>query len=184
MTEFPVPEGLLGCARCALSETRQRVVPGVGPLEARLVVVGEAPGASEDEGGEPFIGRSGRLLTRLIEEEIGLAREGYAITNAVKCRPPENRTPNAGEVATCRPWLEAQFDELKPRVILALGATAAKSLFSTSDPISVLRSRALQFRAVPGVVTYHPAAVLRGGATIEALMREDLARVRDLLEAP
>ena len=102
-------DGAVTCTRCALAATRQRVVLGSGPTPARLLVVGEAPGRNEDEGGEPFIGRSGQLLTRLIAEEVGLSREEYFITNVVKCRPPNNRPPRREEITACAPWLAAQL---------------------------------------------------------------------------
>lgn len=162
------------CQACALSATRQRVVVGSGPVAPRLMVVGEAPGRTEDEGGEPFIGRSGQLLVRLILEELGLERAHYFITNTVKCRPPQNRTPRASEVATCHPWLETQIAALRPTRILAVGNVAAKAVFGFEEGISRTHGRLSRYEDVPGVATYHPAAALRGGPHVVDVMRADL----------
>jgi uracil-DNA glycosylase len=166
------------CEACALSATRQRVVVGSGPAVAGLVVVGEAPGRSEDEGGEPFVGRSGQLLVRLIREELGLERSQYFITNAVKCRPPHNRTPRAAEVATCRPWLEAQLAAHHPRALLAVGNVAARAVFGYVEGISRTHGRLGHYLDVPGVATYHPAAALRGGPNVVDVMRADMRVLR------
>jgi uracil-DNA glycosylase family 4 len=168
------------CQACALSATRQRVVVGSGPSVPGLMVVGEAPGRSEDEGGEPFIGRSGQLLVRLISEELGLSRAQYFITNAVKCRPPQNRTPRTSEVVTCHPWLEAQIAHLRPTVILTVGNVAAKAVFGYDEGISRTHGLVSQCGEVPGVATYHPAAALRGGPNVVDVMRADLRVLRSL----
>ena len=144
------------------------------------MVVGEAPGRSEDEGGEPFIGRSGQLLVRLIFEELGLQRADYFVTNAVKCRPPQNRTPRLSEAATCRPWLVAQIDSLRPTRILAVGNVAAKAVFGFSDGISRAHGRLGLHHDIPGVATYHPAAALRAGPNVVDVMRADLRVLRAL----
>ncbi len=175
-------EGLAACTRCALSRTRQRVVIGSGPRYARLVVIGEAPGRSEDEGGEPFIGRSGQLLVRLIEEELSLGRSDYFITNVVKCRPPQNRPPRAGEIAACHPWLEAQLAAQLPAAVLAVGNTAVRALFGYRESRGEVRGRLLTNELARGLVTYHPAAALRAGPSVVAMMREDLRGLRTLLE--
>ena len=172
---------LLACTRCALSATRQRVVVGTGPAAARLMVVGEAPGRSEDEGGAPFTGRSGQLLTRLIAEAVGLEREQYFITNVVKCRPPQNRPPRRDELTACRPWLDEQLREQRPTVVLAVGATAAKAVFGVTTPMREAHGEVLISGGPRGVVTYHPAAALRQGRIVEDVMRTDLALVRELL---
>lgn len=177
LDELPV------CTRCALSATRRRVVVGSGAPRAALVVVGEAPGRHEDEGGEPFVGRSGELLTRLIEEELGLAREQYFITNAVKCRPPANRPPRAGELAACRPWLEAQLDHFADAILLCVGNVAGRSVFGYREPLGEVRGRVLVTGPRRGVVTYHPAAALRGGSSVVAMMREDLVGLGRLMES-
>jgi DNA polymerase len=168
------------CEACDLSRTRTRVVVGSGPRLPGLVVIGEAPGRQEDEGGEPFVGRSGQLLVRLIREELGLERSEYFITNVVKCRPPQNRTPRALEVATCRPWLEAQLAHLRPAVILAVGNVAAKAVFGYTQGIAVTHGRPGRWGDVAGVATYHPAAALRAGPNVVDVMRADLRVLRSL----
>lgn len=172
------------CTRCDLSLTRQRVVIGSGPLSPTLLVVGEAPGRSEDEGGEPFIGRSGQLLFRLIGEEVGVTRSQCFVTNVVKCRPPNNRTPTRHELVTCNPWLRAQLEEVRPRVVLALGNTAARSVFGYDQGMGQTHGVVRQLASGPGLATYHPAAALRGGANVLELMRADLRIVKSLLEGP
>lgn len=174
LTELPF------CQACALSATRRRVVVGSGPSVPVLMVVGEAPGRAEDEGGEPFIGRSGQLLVRLIREELELERAQYFITNAVKCRPPQNRTPRASEVATCHPWLETQIARLHPTVLLAVGNVAARAVFGFEEGISRTHGRLAHCDEIPGVATYHPAAALRGGPNVVDVMRADLRVLRSL----
>lgn len=170
------------CTRCDLAQTRQRVVVGSGPSRATLMVIGEAPGRSEDEGGEPFIGRSGQLIVRLIEEEVGLSRAEYFITNVVKCRPPANRTPRREEIESCHPWLVEQLALVQPRVVLALGNTAARAVFGFSEGIGRTHGRVQQLGPAWGLATYHPAAALRGGPSVVDVLREDLRRVKELVE--
>jgi uracil-DNA glycosylase family 4 len=176
-------EALATCTRCELSLTRQRVVIGSGPESPALLVIGEAPGRSEDEGGEPFIGRSGQLLFRLIEEEVGLLRSQCYVTNVVKCRPPNNRTPTRHEISTCRPWLVAQLADVRPRVVLALGNTAARAIFGYEKGIGQTHGLVTQLDSGPGMATYHPAAALRSGAAVLDLMRDDLRILRTLVAA-
>jgi DNA polymerase len=171
------------CTRCDLSQTRHRVVVGSGALTAQLAIVGEAPGRAEDEGGEPFIGRSGQLLFELVSDVIGLTRAECYVTNVVKCRPPANRTPMASEVDACRPWWVEQVRELAAKVILTLGNTATRAVLETREPITALRGRVHVLGERPVVATFHPAAALRGGASVVDQMREDLAVVRDVLES-
>jgi DNA polymerase len=147
------------------------------------MVVGEAPGREEDEGGEPFIGRSGQLLFRLLEEVVGLQREQCFVTNVVKCRPPGNRVPTPREIGTCRPWLDAQIAAVTPRAVLALGTTAGRAVFGLREAMAVVHGRVVHLGTVPGLVTYHPAAALRGGSRVVATMRDDLAVVRRLVDA-
>ncbi len=170
------------CTRCRLAATRQRVVVGSGPATAELVLVGEAPGREEDEGGEPFIGRSGRLLFRLIEEEVGRTRAQCYVTNTVKCRPPGNRVPARDELAACRPWLRAQLASLAPRVTLTLGLTAAREVLGATLPMGRIHGRPRHLETGAGVATYHPAAALRDPSLVE-VVRADLRVVRTLLEA-
>ena len=180
MTDF---EEMSTCVRCDLSATRQRVVIGSGPLTARLMIVGEAPGRTEDEGGAPFIGRSGKLLFTLLEEVVGLTRAQCYVTNVVKCRPPANRTPTPKEIETCRPWLIEQLDRVSPRFILTLGNTAGRALFSYQSGIGQVHGHVFRSGEIRGVPTYHPAAALRGGPSVVDVMRSDLTVVRRLLEA-
>jgi uracil-DNA glycosylase family 4 len=169
------------CTRCGLSITRRRVVIGSGPTEPALMIIGEAPGRSEDEGGEPFIGRSGQLLFRLIEEEIGLDRSDCFVTNVVKCRPPANRIPTRIELDTCRPWLVEQLGAVRPSVVLALGNTAARSVFGFTSGMAVVHGRVVELNGGVGVATYHPAAALRGGPSVVQVMRADLQIVKGLV---
>lgn len=152
------------CTRCPLCQHRTRIVFGAGSARAELVFVGEGPGRDEDQQGEPFVGRAGQLLTKMIEA-IGLTRDRVYIANVVKCRPPENRTPTPEEIATCLPFLEAQLAVIRPRVICTLGATATQALLQTSDKISHLRGRFHDYqmsgRIMKVMPTYHPAYLLR-----------------------
>lgn len=170
-----------GCVRCALSEGRTQVVFGVGHPSADLLFVGEGPGQQEDLQGEPFVGRSGHLLDRLVLEEMGLTRDSFYIANTVKCRPPGNRDPLPGEIAACRPWLETQVELIRPRVVVTLGNFAAKLLLETTDGITKLRGRSYPFRTGVLVPTYHPAAVLRSPG-LAAQMRADLVRAKRFLQ--
>jgi len=148
------------CTRCRLCEGRTHTVPGEGPDDARLVVVGEGPGRVEDETGRPFVGPAGELLTKILAA-IDLPRERVFICNVVKCRPPENRVPQYDEVGACAPYLFRQIELLKPKVILAMGGTAAQTLLDTKQSLGAPRNRLHRFRGIPVVVTYHPAALLR-----------------------
>jgi DNA polymerase len=151
---------------------------GTGTASAKLLFVGEGPGAEEDAQGLPFVGRSGKLLDRLVLEEIGLTRDRFYIANVVKCRPPGNRDPRPDEVEACRPWLEQQLALLRPRVVVTLGNFASKLLLGSSQGISRLRGRTYPWRGAVLVPTYHPAAVLRGGNEAMAQMRADLVRAK------
>ncbi len=171
-----------GCVRCPLSRGRTQVVFGVGDPSADLMFVGEGPGEQEDLQGEPFVGRSGQLLDRLVLEEMGLSRDRFYIANTVKCRPPGNRDPLPVEIAACRPWLETQVDVIGPKVVVTLGNFAAKLLLSTTDGITRLRGRSYPFGEGVLVPTYHPAAVLRSPG-LTAQMRADLVRAKQFLPA-
>ena len=148
------------CTKCALCRERTNAVPGEGPADAPLVVVGEGPGATEDETGRPFVGRAGQLLTDILAA-VELPRERVFICNVVKCRPPSNRKPQQEEIEACVPYLYRQLDLIRPKVILAMGNTAAETLLNTKQSLGALRGRVHQFRGIPLVVTYHPAALLR-----------------------
>jgi DNA polymerase len=149
-----------GCTKCRLCEDRRHTVPGEGATAARLVVIGEGPGKTEDETGRPFVGQAGELLTKILAA-IGLAREQVFICNVVKCRPPQNRTPLYDEIASCVPYLFRQLEILQPKVILAMGNTAIQTLLNTKQSLGALRGKTHRFRGIPVIVTYHPAALLR-----------------------
>jgi len=148
------------CRACKLCDGRTKTVPGEGSATARLVVIGEGPGRTEDETGRPFVGRAGELLTKILEA-IKLPRDQVFICNIVKCRPPENRLPQYDEIAACLPFLYRQIELVKPKAILAMGGTAAQSLLNTKQSLGSLRNQIHRFRGIPVVVTYHPAALLR-----------------------
>jgi len=148
------------CTKCRLCESRARTVPGEGPGDARLVVIGEGPGRTEDETGRPFVGKAGELLTKILGA-IDFPREQVFICNVVKCRPPENRLPQYDEIAACVPYLFRQLEILAPKVILAMGGTAAQTMLNTKQSLGALRNQVHRFRGIPVIVTYHPAALLR-----------------------
>jgi len=183
------PLGLLraeaeGCTRCPLAAGRTQVVFGVGDPHADLLFVGEGPGREEDLAGEPFVGRSGKLLDRLVWEELGLTRAECYIANVVKCRPPNNRDPAPAEIEACRPYLEEQVRLLEPRVIVTLGNFATKLLLESAQGIRALRGQVFARGAAQVVPTYHPAYVLRAGGEAMAEMRADLVRAKRLLGQP
>lgn len=169
------------CTRCKLSGLgRQQIVFGVGNPSAELMFVGEAPGRDEDTQGIPFVGRAGQLLTKIIES-IGQSRESVYIANVIKCRPPQNRNPEEDEVETCEPFLFRQIDVIRPKVIVALGAFAAKTLLRNDTPISKLRGREYEYRGATLIPTFHPAYLLRNSKGKREVW-EDMKRVRGLLE--
>src|SRR5207247_719973 len=155
-----VREDLGECTRCKLHSTRHKIVFGDGNPKAELVFVGEGPGADEDAQGLPFVGRAGKLLTQMIEA-MGLQRKDVYICNVVKCRPPENRTPEDDEISTCSPFLLRQLEVIAPKVIVCLGAVAAKTLLKTNRGISQFRGQWLDYRGSKLMATYHPAYLLR-----------------------
>ena len=169
------------CTKCPLAEGRTTVVFGVGNPNADLMFVGEAPGRDEDLQGEPFVGRSGQLLDRLVFEEMGLTRDQFFIANTLMCRPPGNRDPRPDETATCRPWLDAKLELIAPKVVVTLGNFATKLLLDTTEGITKVRGRSYPFRDAVLMPTYHPAAILRGGGQQMAEMRADLVRAKEAL---
>lgn len=173
-----IRDDLGACTRCKLSAGRTHIVFGVGNPGARLMFVGEGPGADEDAKGEPFVGRAGKKLDEMIRA-IGLERKDVYIANVVKCRPPDNRTPEPDEVATCSPFLFRQIEAIAPRVIVALGSPAAKTLLGTRTGITQLRGHWARFRGIPVMPTFHPAYLLRA-YTVEnrRLVFEDLKAAR------
>ena len=170
------------CTRCKLHAGRTNLVFGVGSPAADLVFVGEAPGREEDREGIPFVGRAGQLLTRIIAS-IGLSRDEVYIANVIKCRPPNNRNPEPDEVATCEPFLFRQLDVIQPRVVVALGAFAIRTLLQTDQAISRLRGRVFDYRGAKLVPTFHPAFLLRSPERKRDVW-EDMKRVRALLAEP
>lgn len=168
-----------GCERCGLAAGRQTVVFGSGDPNARLMFIGEGPGAQEDRQGLPFVGPAGELLTRIIEA-IELERENVYIANIVKCRPPRNRDPKPEEVSECRPYLDRQIELVAPEVIVALGRVAAQTLLGTEMPLGRMRGSWYSVLGVPTMVTYHPAALLRNVA-LKRPVWEDMQQVRDRL---
>jgi uracil-DNA glycosylase family 4 len=169
------------CVRCPLSGGRTQVVFGVGNPSADLLFVGEGPGREEDLAGEPFVGRSGKLLDKLMWEEVGLTRAECYIANVVKCRPPNNRDPAPNEIEACRPYLEEQITLIDPAVIVTLGNFSTKLLLESAQGIRSLRGRVFPRGAAQLVPTYHPAYVLRAGGEAMAEMRADLVRAKRLL---
>lgn len=168
----------LACTKCPLAETRTQVVFGVGDPHAALAFVGEGPGADEDRTGEPFVGRAGQLLTRLIEG-IGLTRADVYIANVVKCRPPGNRDPLPAEIDACRPYLEAQLGFIDPAVVVTLGNFATKLLLDTKEGITKLRGREFPYREARVLIpVLHPSAVLRNGGAALAQSRADFVLVK------
>ena len=148
------------CRRCKLAQERNHIVFGDGNAKAKLVFIGEGPGAEEDRKGQPFVGAAGQLLTRIIEA-IKLSRSQVYICNIIKCRPPGNRNPESDEIITCFPFLERQIAALQPDFIIALGTFAAQTLLATATPISRLRGRFHVYKGIKVVPTYHPAYLLR-----------------------
>ena len=170
-----------GCTRCPLAAARTQVVFGVGDPDADLMFVGEAPGRDEDLQGEPFVGRSGQLLDRLLAEELDLDRGAVYIANVVKCRPPDNRDPRPDEIAACRPYLAAQVELIAPTVVVTLGNFATRLLLATDQGITRLRGASYPVGDVVYVPTFHPAAALRGGGVVLAQMRADFVRAKQLI---
>src|SRR5688500_11136705 len=175
-----IRDDLGDCTRCKLHTLgRKQIVFGVGNPNADLMFVGEAPGADEDIQGEPFVGRAGQLLTKIIEA-IGMTRQDVYIANVIKCRPPQNRNPEPDEVEKCEPFLFRQIETIKPKVIVALGKFAAQSLLKTSEPITRIRGREYKYREAILMPTYHPAYLLRNPSSKREVW-EDMKRVRAIL---
>jgi len=180
MPDLPSLQKFLeGCPRCKLSKSRTNIVFGQGSPNADLMFVGEAPGRDEDEQGLAFVGRAGQLLTKIIEA-IGMRRDDVYICNVLKCRPPNNRNPEADEVASCRPFLDEQVRLIAPRVIVTLGTFAAQAVLETDEPIGRLRGRWRTARGVRVMPTFHPAFLLRSPERKKDVW-EDMKLVRDFL---
>jgi uracil-DNA glycosylase len=180
---LPILEDIGDCRRCRLHERRAKIVFGVGNEQAKLVFVGEGPGADEDAQGIPFVGRAGQLLTQMIEgtakkEGIPLLRADVYICNVVKCRPPDNRTPEPDEMEICGQFLTRQLLAIRPKAICALGATAAKYLTRSKEGVTRMRGNWYQWNGIPVMVTYHPSYLLRAyNVTAKREAWEDLKKV-------
>ena len=174
-----IREDLGDCKRCKLHATRKNIVFGQGSPAARLMFIGEAPGADEDEQGLAFVGKAGQLLTKIIEA-IGLTRDEVFITNILKSRPPENRNPEPDEILACQGFLDRQIDAIRPRVIVALGKFAAHWVLKTAEPITRLRGRMGRYKDIPVMPTYHPAYLLRTPSAKKEVW-EDMKVVRAML---
>ena len=173
-----------GCTKCGLATGRTQVVFGVGNADADVMFIGEAPGFHEDKQGEPFVGAAGQLLTRMLEEVLGVAREGVYIANVIKCRPPGNRDPQEDEIESCTPWLVEQVSLIQPRVIVTLGNFATKFVLQTAQGITRMRGRAYPWHGRTVVPTFHPAAILRGGGESSRQFlefRDDFDLIRETL---
>ena len=181
---------MLNCTRCKLHTSRRRVVPGEGPLNARIMIIGEAPGEREDEEGRPFVGAAGQLLTKLLNT-VGIKREEIYITNVVKCRPPNNRDPEPDEIEACRPYLVTQILMIRPQIIICLGRHSAREVLTMAgypeksvSNISSIRGRVFNARIgdlnVKVLPTYHPAAALYN-PRLRGIIEEDLRKVKILL---
>jgi DNA polymerase len=169
------------CQRCGLGKTRQCLVFGAGNPQARLLLVGEAPGREEDEKGEPFVGEAGRLLDRILFA-MGLQRDEVYICNVLKCRPPGNRNPEPDEVSTCEPFLIRQLTAIRPQIIVALGLFAVQTLLQSKVPIGKVRGTWQQYQGIPLMPTYHPAYLLRnpnGKREVWADMKQVVERLRE-----
>ena len=180
-----IRKNLGDCHRCKLSTSRKHIVFGAGNPKARLVFVGEGPGAEEDEKGEPFVGDAGRMLNRIITA-MGLQREEVYICNVVKCRPPQNRNPEIDEITACSPFLLRQLWSVRPEVIVALGKFASQTLLETREPISKLRGKFHDFHGIPLMPTYHPSYLLRSGGNSDSFWHvwDDMTQVLQLLKLP
>jgi len=174
--------GYLGdCTRCKLSGGRTNIVFGVGDPHARLMFVGEGPGRDEDIQGEPFVGKAGQLLTDIIEKGMKLRRSDVYIANIVKCRPPDNRDPEEDEISACEPFLIAQLEVIRPKLICALGKFAAQTLLKTKEPISKLRGQVFKYHDITLIPTFHPAYLLRNPAE-KKLVWQDVQKLMALYE--
>jgi DNA polymerase len=168
------------CTKCELSNNRTNVVFGVGNPDADLMFVGEAPGFYEDKQGEPFVGKAGQLLTKIIES-IGMKRGDVYIANILKCRPPDNRNPNANEIVVCSPYLIKQIEIIRPKIICALGTFAAQRLLDSNEAIGKLRGRFFEYQSTKFLATYHPAYLLRNPEDKKKVWT-DIKKVRDFLQ--
>ncbi|GAB7016619.1 uracil-DNA glycosylase family protein [Methanogenium cariaci] len=185
-----IDEAVRTCTRCPLAETRTNAVPGEGPVPARILFIGEAPGRNEDTKGVPFVGRAGNILNGLLEE-IGVVRDEVFITNIVKCRPPKNRDPNPEEIEACRPYLDSQLSLIRPMVIVPLGRFAMRWVLESygiaPGPISEVHGKIFRIQTITGervvIPVYHPAATIYRPAFRE-ILAADFETIRSVIEDP
>ena len=170
-------DSIKGCLACPLGKTRKNIVLGMGNPNANIVFVGEAPGKEEELQGLPFVGRSGKLLDKMLAS-INLSRENVYILNVLKCRPPENRNPVQMEIDKCEPYLKKQLKIIKPKLIVALGRISAMTLLKSKESLSSMRSKILKYEGIDFLVTYHPAALLRN-PNFKKYAWEDFKLIRD-----
>ena len=184
-TGVAVPKGfaeaVVACTACALFATRTNPVVGAGTGTAKVLILGEAPGADEDRTGLPFVGRSGRLLRQLVLDELGLEGDALTISNLVRCRPPGNATPTTAQRRACWPFMVEQLAFLQPAVIITVGNTATKQILDTKEGITTLRGATYEAHGAVVIPTYHPAAALRGGPVVAEALRSDLRLARPYL---
>jgi len=175
-------ENILRCQKCPLSQERKIAVPGEGNSEAELMFVGEAPGHDEDVQGKPFVGRAGQLLTKIINA-MGYQRQEIYITNVIKCRPPQNRTPYKKELEQCTPYLLEQIEMIDPKVIVALGKVAADFFIESELSMSLLRGNFYEFKKIRVMPTFHPSYIIRneGNREIKKMVWEDMKKVMAVL---
>lgn len=166
----------VACNRCALGESRHSVVFGEGNPRARIMLIGEAPGAKEDESGRPFVGPAGRILDKVLDE-VGISREEIYITGVVKCRPPKNRFPKKDELRACVPFLEKQIEVIKPELIICLGSLATQTLIDPKAKITEIRGKWVEKNGIRIMPTYHPASIFHDQEKLEAI-REDFKRLK------
>ena len=175
-------EEMVSCTRCELHSTRTNLVYGEGSPSSRLMFIGEGPGRDEDLSGRPFVGRAGKLLTKIIEA-MGLKRDDVYITNIVKCRPPGNRNPELDEISECLPYLEKQVEMIRPEIICTLGVVATQTITGTRRGIGATRGRVHDYKGINVIPTFHPAACLRFPAN-KKLVWEDIKEVMRFLDLP
>lgn len=182
LLELAVEAG--GCVACRLAETRTQVVFGIGNPDADVMFIGEAPGFNEDQEGEPFVGKAGQLLDRLLGE-VALDRPSVYIANVLKCRPPDNRDPRVDEIEACKGYLAAQLELVQPRVVVTLGNFATKLLLKTDTGITKMRGAVYDWwRGIQVVPTFHPSAALRGNPSVMDAMQADFVLVRSVIDRP
>lgn len=172
----------LSCHLCELAKSRTNVVFGEGNEQAKIMFVGEGPGEMEDKTGRPFVGNAGEMLTKIIENVLGIRRNEVYIANIVKCRPPNNRVPTPSEIASCKPYLEKQIELIAPKLIVALGGTALNALTGQNYSIMKMRGSVLNYRGIPLIPTYHPSFIIRNPTTAKKPVHADMLLVKSYLE--